>query len=152
MNVLGGIAEIEGEDFTVSSVLKFDSQAQTWSEVAPMPAVRDAAGACVVDSAIYIFGGRDGVGEATSPTYRYSTETNTWTTLSPRPEAKCAHGVCVLDGLIYVTGGKGSDESIFSSVHRFDPVASVERAGAHVHRTIRARSLCAGRQHLRGGW
>jgi N-acetylneuraminic acid mutarotase len=49
-------------------VLKFDRRTQTWSEVAPMPAERDFAGACVVGSDIYIFGGHDDDEEATSTT------------------------------------------------------------------------------------
>jgi hypothetical protein len=75
--VLGGVEEDEeGEEHTVSSVLKFDSRMQTWSEVAPMPAERDNAGACVLGSNIYIFGGRNDAMEKTSTTYRFSAETN----------------------------------------------------------------------------
>jgi hypothetical protein len=62
MYVLGGIESKEEGDHTTSSVLKVDSRTQTWSEVAPMPAERDAAGSCVVGSAIFIFGGRDDPG------------------------------------------------------------------------------------------
>jgi hypothetical protein len=122
MYVLGGIEVIDGRGRTVSSMLKFGSRAQTWSEVAPMPAGRDYAGVCVVRSAIYIFGGRDGIRGATSTTYRFSTETNTWTILSSMPVTKYAHSVCVLDGLIYVMRGQ-DDAQIFSCVHCYDPVA-----------------------------
>jgi N-acetylneuraminic acid mutarotase len=79
---------------------------------------------CVVDNAIYIFGGRDDDMEATTTTYRFSTETNMWATLAPMPDAKCNHCVCVLDGLIYVMGGEDSASDTVSSVHRFDPVAN----------------------------
>jgi N-acetylneuraminic acid mutarotase len=107
MYVLGGVGKTEGEgEQAVRSVLKFSSRAQTWSKVAPMAAKRYNAGACVLGTTIYIFGGRNGANEATSTTYCFDTKTNTWTTLAPMPEAKCFHNVCVLGGLIYVMGGK----------------------------------------------
>jgi N-acetylneuraminic acid mutarotase len=104
--VLGGIEKDEDrEEHTVNTVLKFDSRTQTWSEVAPLPAGRDNAGACVVGSDIYIFSGNDDDAVQTSTTYRFSTGTNVWTTLTPMPVATSSHRVCVLDGLIYVLGG-----------------------------------------------
>jgi N-acetylneuraminic acid mutarotase len=118
--VLGGI-----EERTVNSVLKFDSRRQTWSEVAPMPAERHNAGACVLGSDIYIFGGRNDAMEKTSTTYRFSTETNEWATLAPMPNAMSGHSVCVVDGLIYVLGGSESNYDHTSSVHRFDLVANM---------------------------
>jgi hypothetical protein len=127
MYVMGGVEvdEEEGEK-NVKSVLKFDCRVQTWSEVAPMPAERDYAGACVLGSNIYIFGCKNENGTATSTTYRFSTETNEWTTLAPMPEAKSLHSVSVLNGLIYVMGGWNSNANgnSMSSVHCFDLVTN----------------------------
>jgi N-acetylneuraminic acid mutarotase len=126
MYVLGGVEKDEElVEHTMNSVLKFDSRTQTWSEVAPMPAEHDNAGACVLGSNIYIIGGRNDDKEVTSTTYRFSTETNEWVTLAAMPEAKSHHSVTVLDGLIYVLGGVDSDNNYVSSVHRFDPVPNV---------------------------
>jgi N-acetylneuraminic acid mutarotase len=126
MYVLGGVEEDEESDeHTVNSVLKFDSRTQTWSEVAPVPAERDNAGACVLGSDIYIIGGRNDVMEKTSTAYRFSTETNEWVTLAAMPVAKSHYSVTVLDGLIYVLGGGDSDGIAMGSVHRFDPVANL---------------------------
>jgi influenza virus NS1A-binding protein len=126
MYVLGGVEEDEeGEEHTVSSVLKFDSRRQTWSEVAPMPGRRYNAGACVVGGDIYIIGGRNDDMEKTSTTYRFSTETKEWATLAPMPNAMSGHSVCVVDGLIYVLGGEQSNNYCTSSVHRFDLVANM---------------------------
>jgi hypothetical protein len=131
MYVLAGIEKDEGGDeHAVNSVLKLDSRTQIWSEVAPMPAERDTAGACVVGSDIYIFGGNAGDEVQTSTTYRFSSETNEWTTLTSMPVATSSHSVCVLDGLIYVLGGVDSDGIIIGSVHRFDPVANLWSAVA----------------------
>jgi N-acetylneuraminic acid mutarotase len=127
MYVMGGIEiDEEGRERTVKSVLKFGRRAQTWSEVASMLAERDNAGACMLGSDIYIFGGRNENDKPTSTTYRFNTERNEWATLAPMPEANSLHSVSVLDGLIYVMGGwdsNGNGNSV-SSVHRFDPVAN----------------------------
>jgi N-acetylneuraminic acid mutarotase len=124
--VLGGVEKEEDlGEHTVNSVLKFDSRSQTWSEVAPMPAERDYAGACLLGSDIYIFGGCNDDMEKSSTTYRFSSETNEWATLAPMPNAISGHCVCVVDGLIYVLGGEDSDYDCASSVHRFDPVANL---------------------------
>jgi N-acetylneuraminic acid mutarotase len=130
MYVVGGIEQDDGEESeTVDSVLKFDCRMQTWSEVVPMPEERDTAGACVLGSDIYVFGGRVENffggrvenGAPTSTTYRFNTETNAWATLAPMTEAKSQQSVFVLDGLIYVMG---------TSVHRFDPLANLWSAVA----------------------
>jgi hypothetical protein len=126
MYVLGGIEkDEESGEHTMNSVLKFDSKTHTWNEVAPMPAERDNAGACVLGSNIYIFGGRNDDMEMFSTAYRFSAETNEWATLAPMPEAKSHHSVCVVDGLIYVMGGGDSAGNIINSVHRFNPVANL---------------------------
>jgi hypothetical protein len=131
MYVLGGIERNERVgDETVKSVLKFDCLLQTWSEVAPMPEERDSAGACVLGSDIYIFGGNAEDGALTSSTYRFNTETNEWATLAPMPEAKSRHSVSVLDGLIYMMGGIDEHYNTVSSVHRFDPLANIWSAVA----------------------
>jgi N-acetylneuraminic acid mutarotase len=153
MYVLGGIEKIEDKEHTMNSVLKLDSLTQTWSEVAPMPAERDSTGVCVMSSDIYIFGGGDGGGKATSTTYRYSTDTNTWATLAPMPEDKCYHSVCVLDGLIYVMGGEDSNGVGVNTVHRFDPTANSWSAMApmSVDRTGLRSFVLDGSIHAIGG-
>jgi N-acetylneuraminic acid mutarotase len=133
MYVLGGIEKNQEEvDESMDSVLKFDCRMQTWSEVAIIPEVRDNAGACVLGSDIYIFGGNDENYTATSTTYRFSTATNEWATLAPMPEAKSQHSVSVLNGLICILGGLDSDDDdeCINSVHRFDPTSNLWSAVA----------------------
>jgi N-acetylneuraminic acid mutarotase len=122
--VLGG-----SEDGSrTSSVLMFDSGAQVWSAVAPMPRALHNCRACALGSDIFLFGGygSDEDGDETPPTVttrKPRTETDVWSTLTPVPEAIMSHSVCVVSGLIYATGGaRNSDsESEVSSAHRFDP-------------------------------
>jgi N-acetylneuraminic acid mutarotase len=140
MYVLGGIEQNyeEGKDDeggryeTVKSVLKFDCRMQMWSEVAPMPAEREDAGACVIAGNIYVFGGNTDDEVPTSTTYCFNTERNEWTTLAPIPEAMQGHSVCVLDGLIYLIGGKDDHDNTLSSVHCFDPVTNIWSAVAPI--------------------
>jgi hypothetical protein len=117
---------IDSSHHIVQSVLKFDVQTQTWSEVAQMPTGVAHAGACVLGNDIYMFGGRStNDDEGQSTTYHFSTVANEWTTLAPLPEEKCDYGVCVLAGLIYLVGGEDSSFADLSSVHRFDPVENL---------------------------
>jgi N-acetylneuraminic acid mutarotase len=155
MYVVGGIEQDEGgEAKTVDSVLKFDCRMQTWSEVAPMPEELDHAGACVLGSDIYVFGGRIENGTPTSSTYRFNTETNAWATLAPMPEAKSQQSVFVLNGLIYVMGGFDIDNYSNTSVHRFDPLANLWSAVApmSVARTALGSFVLDGSIYAVGGF
>jgi N-acetylneuraminic acid mutarotase len=154
MYVVGGIVQDEeGGCETVNSVLKFDCRMQTWSEVASMPAERDNAGACVLGSDIYIFGGKSESGAPTSTTYRFNTETNEWATLAPMSEATSQDSVSVLDGLIYVMGGLDSDENFISSIHRFHPLGNLWTAVApmSVARTSLGSFVLGGSIYAVGG-
>jgi N-acetylneuraminic acid mutarotase len=116
--VIGGTEDLAGDTLATRSVLTFDIRTQSWSEVAPMPAGRQEAAACVLGYDIYVFGEQRG-GVETSSIFRLNTMTNKWTTLAPMPEAKHGHGVCVVDGLIYVVGGRFAN-----SIFGFDPAAA----------------------------
>jgi N-acetylneuraminic acid mutarotase len=155
MYVLGGIeAAEEGGLETVDSVLKFNRRMQTWSEMAPMPEERDNAGACVLGSDIYVFGGKNiNDTSPTSAAYRFNTETNEWATLAPMPEAKSDHSVSVLDGFIYVMGGEDKDDSL-RSVLRFDPLANLwsTMAPMSVTRTVFGSFVLGGSIHAVAGY
>jgi hypothetical protein len=138
MYVIGGLELIDGHLRRVRKVLKFDNRTQAWSEVAPMPEPQAYAGVCVLESNIYVFGGKSRDNRDTTTVYCYDPVTDAWTTLAPMPEAKCFHSVCVIGGLIYVLGGQNVAAS--SSVHCFDPVAKSWSAVAPMST---ARSACA---------
>jgi N-acetylneuraminic acid mutarotase len=140
MFVMGGLETIGSRMARVRTVVKFDIREQTWSEVAPMPDYRIYAGACVLESDVYILGGSDSRNACTATTNRYNVDTDVWCTLAPMPEPKIGHKVCAHNGFIYVLGGKLHDNSISSSVHRFDPVANLWSTVASM--SI-ARSACA---------
>jgi N-acetylneuraminic acid mutarotase len=128
--ILGGMEGIVGDEYSLetTSVLKFDSGTQAWSEVAPMPEARASFATCVLGRHIYAVGGQS-IYEDDGPmstTYCYNAMTNVWSTLSAMPEAKMGHSVCVMSDHVYVLGGLVSTQqsSVVSSVHRFDPAGN----------------------------
>jgi N-acetylneuraminic acid mutarotase len=128
--VLGGVVEDEEAGCgvqTISTVMKFDTLKQTWSEVKSIPEAREASGMCVLGSSIYVFGGLDEDEMVTSTAYRFSTDTNVWSTLAPMPEAKWSLCACTLGGLMYLIGGRDylEQSKALHSVHRYDPVANM---------------------------
>jgi influenza virus NS1A-binding protein len=137
--VIGGMEKSDGRVRVLGSMLKFDSRTQGWSEVAPMPEHRAYAGACVLESNIYVFGGKGPGNRDTATAYCYDPVTDAWVTLAPMPEAKRFNSVCVIGGLIYVLGGQNV-VAPSSSAHSFDPVAKSWSAVAPMST---ARSACA---------
>jgi N-acetylneuraminic acid mutarotase len=115
MYVMGGKV---GEG-TTASVLKFDSEQGTWSEVESMPEVRSCLAACAVGSAIYVFGGYDEALDDHDSVFKYDTETDTWSILAPMPFASSSRSASLLDGVVYITGA-GDDGY---DVLRFDPAS-----------------------------
>lgn len=104
------------------SVLRYDSSADSWSEVAPMPEVAYCAAACVAGTDVYVFSGMDN-GQATNTVFRYDTVTDEWSKLAPKREARIWCQTCVLDNMVYVVGGFPPTIALVSSVCRLDPVA-----------------------------
>jgi hypothetical protein len=92
--ILGGMEGIVGEEYSLetTSVLKFDSSTQAWSEMAPMPEARANFVACVLNIAIYVVGGFAN-DNPTDTNFCYNTVTNVWSTLAPIPDTKLGHNV-----------------------------------------------------------
>jgi N-acetylneuraminic acid mutarotase len=152
--VMGGMELLDGLSLPLSNALKYDSSAQFWSEVAPIPEPRVEAAACVLRSEIYIFGGRGLNDAVAATTFCYNMQMDAWRTLAPMPAAVDCHTVCVVEGLIYVLGGRFSDDTAVSSVHRYDPVANL---WITVVPMSTPRSSCAsfvinGNIQIVGGW
>jgi hypothetical protein len=154
--ILGGMEGIVGDEYSLdtTSVLKFDSGTQAWSEVAPMPEARANFVACVLHNDIYVVGGF-GDDNPTDNNFCYNTVTNVWSTLAPIPDTKLGHSVCVVFGRIYVLGGRTTlDQAMASSVHRFDPVTNVWSAVAPMStpRCALTSFVLGGCLHAAGGF
>ena len=118
---IGGAMYVLGGD--LQHTWKYDAGTDTWSEVAPMPALRPYTAVCAIGSDIYVIGGRTQLNSIipTAEVSKYSVDSNSWSTVSPMPTARFVHGACVLGGMIYVAGGEDAASVRLSSVLRYDP-------------------------------
>ena len=87
------------------------SQPGTWTQKAPMPAVRGEVAAAAAGDRLFALGG--GVaGKAVPRNEEYDPATDRWRPRAPLPQARDHLGVAVLNGKIYAFGG------FTSSVHQ----------------------------------
>jgi N-acetylneuraminic acid mutarotase len=129
MYLVGGVVGNDSHRNRKSSVIMFDGNRGTWSEVAPMPEPRICVTACSLGSIIYVFGGRD-LDEDQASVCKYNAVANEWSTLAPMPIASSNLSACVVGGIIYIIGASNCD------VLRFDPVSEV---WSTVARTLHSR-------------
>jgi len=120
----------------------------TWTTATALPAPRGFAAAVVANSfnskvggsgTLYLLGGLDGTGAATSTVYEASLNADgripsagaagTWTATTAMPQAVFAHGAAIFHGSIYVAGGNDSGGN---------PVASVISAPINADGTLGA--------------
>jgi N-acetylneuraminic acid mutarotase len=111
-------------DKALGTVEVFDSQANDWTSVAPMPTARAFHGAAVTPARIHVIGGVGDFEGVVLPTHEvYDTATNTWSTAAPMPTARqCLDVVTGSDGLVYAIGGVNADQG-FATVEAYEPAA-----------------------------
>ena len=91
----------------ISSVERYDPEANAWEAVAPMSTGRRWAVAAAIDGKLYVVGGAqkhstDGL----SSVVRYDPQSNAWEVVAPHPIGKIyASAAAVLEGKLYVMGG-----------------------------------------------
>lgn len=114
-----------------------------WSTATALPAARGFSAGVVANGfnskvsgngTIYVLGGLDNTGSATSTVYYAnlnsdgtipaSGTTGSWTATTPLPQALFAHGAVIFQGRIYVVGGNGTDgipvSTVYSAVVKSD--------------------------------
>jgi len=107
----------------------------TWSTLTPLPGKRGFAAAVFANSynslingsAIFVLGGLDDTGAATSTVYYTILNANgtipaggssgTWATTAALPQALSAEGAAIFHGRIYVAGGNGSTGAPVTKVY-----------------------------------
>jgi hypothetical protein len=118
----------------------------SWTAATPLPASRGFASAVTANAFnslisgngnLYVLGGLDGTGSATSTVYFASlnadgsvpsvSTTGTWTATTPLPQALSATGAVIFHGRIYVAGGNDSTGT---------PVAHVYSSAIHSDGTL----------------
>jgi hypothetical protein len=107
--VFGGKDE---DDVLFDSVHKYDTVADAWSTLAPMPQVSAEHSAIVFSGLIYIIG----TGEDGDEVMRYDPALSEWSTLNPTLHSRRGGDSFLLGGCLYAVGGYLDN----SSVERYD--------------------------------
>ena len=98
-----------------------------WSSIASTPAPRGAAGATSLhDGLIYVVGGLNVSGAATSTLYVYDPATNRWSQKASAPVPLNKPNVVGSGGRLYVLGSRNRPRAAY----RYDPVANIWSAFA----------------------
>lgn len=96
----------------VFSTLRYNVDANVWSEVAPMREKIRSYGLAILSKQIYVIGGRGmSVAERNSVDV-YNTEKNQWSSAAPMRTKRAHFGCVVFRNCIYVILGAGGSNSI----------------------------------------
>jgi hypothetical protein len=107
--VFGGEDEVgEEQDF----VMKYDTVADAWSTLAPMPHTSSFHSACICNGLVYIVG----AGIHGQNFLCFKPDSEVWITLSPTLSCRRYCATFMLDGSLYAAGGVVNP----SSVERYD--------------------------------
>jgi hypothetical protein len=89
-----------------ASVFKYDTVANDWSTLAPMPVACSFHSACVLDGLIYIVGAGNGANE--SEVLRFDPVSGAWSTLAPTTSRRYGGegSSFVVGGCLYAVGGR----------------------------------------------
>ena len=109
--VLGGLAIVQGR--AIARTFEFDPATGSWTEKAPLPTARGAAGTAELGGKVYVAGGLP-VNEFAV----FDPATNTWTELPPMPTPRNHLTAQALDGKFYAIGGR---PPLTGAVEVYDP-------------------------------
>jgi hypothetical protein len=137
-----------------ASPAQSQTPAGTWTQEAPMPAVRGEVAAAAVGDRLFAVGGSV-AGKAVARNEEYDPATDRWRPRAPLPQARDHLGVAVLDRKIYAFGGFTSSvhQGAGDGVFEYDPTGdrwqmltpmSAGRASVGV-------AVLAGKLHVIGG-
>jgi hypothetical protein len=114
---------------SVASFARFDPNAKTWTDLAPLPAPRSTHDAVVVGDLLYVVGGwsMNGGGAENSEfhgdalVFDLSREDARWERLPTPPFRRRALAAAAIGGKVYVLGGLTGDGKVVKSVDIYDP-------------------------------
>jgi N-acetylneuraminic acid mutarotase len=142
--VAGGLKRNAGGDLEgVNTLYKYDTEADEWNTLAPLPRKVKAVGMCEVDGKLYAVGGGAARGNYLSTLYAYDPAVNTWSTLAPMPTARASLGVFVRGGCIYVVGGHiNAHGDACDAVERYDLASNTWTAVRSLPAATRTLQCC----------
>jgi len=130
MYFAGGLAgdyqNTDPPQVTKDQVYRYDPAANTWTQIATLPAPRGAGGLALVGRELHYIGGFPEDNFSNPGTHWvYNLDTKAWTTAPSMPDPKDHFSTVVLNGQIYCLGGEHGhhelhDQSV--TAHRYDPV------------------------------
>ena len=138
--VLGGLAIVQGR--AIARTFEFDPATESWTEKAPMPRARGAAGTAELGGKIYVAGGQRG-SLTVSEFAVFDPATNTWMELPPMPTPRNHLTAQALGGEFYAIGGRPAAERSGGGVR--PGVEHLDRACLNVHPPQRDRFRHAAR-------
>src|ERR671915_52539 len=92
----------------------------SWTTGAPLPTPRSEIAGAALNGKIYIIGGFDGTGQATTSVEVYDPIADEWTELQPMPSKRGGLASTSVNGTIYAFGGEEPGRT-FNNNERFDP-------------------------------
>ena len=124
---------VNNSESPVTSVFVYDPSTKFWTQGAPIPRPRGAAGLVMINNEFYLLGGivnghQDGWVRWVD---KYNPTTGVWTSLPDMPRERDHFQAVVIDGRIYLAGGRKTNASgnVFGTtvpqLDVFDPVAQV---------------------------
>ncbi len=112
VGILGGRIVLAGgfRNLAASDLVDiYDPAQNSWSNGAPLPALRDHACGGVVGNRLIFAGGRTVQTNSPRPdVWSYDASTNMWTVRAPMPTGRGGMGCGVIGDLLYTTGGEGN--------------------------------------------
>lgn len=100
----------------------YDPIQDQWTDLSPECPPLSMAGGCVVDSAIYLFGGisdYNATNRGSKRITKYYPGKDEWKFYGYMPETNLQHSVCEIGGNIYIIGGRGYNFGVRNNVDEF---------------------------------
>jgi N-acetylneuraminic acid mutarotase len=101
----------------------YDPGTSSWSAIAPLPEALNGASAGFLGDRLYVAGGWNDSGVASTHAYAYDPGTNAWSRVADLPSPHSAAGSAVVNGRLLVIGGCTTNECATASdaVVSYDP-------------------------------
>jgi hypothetical protein len=112
-------------------VFKYDTVADEWSTMAPMPHACSCHSASVLDGLVYIVG----AGESRHEVLRFDLPSGVWSTLAPTENSRDIGSSFVLGGCLYAVGDEAYSARVASNT-RADVADMLEGRGFNSAATI----------------
>ena len=125
---------------TLSTVEVYDPAANTWGQIADMPAARVRTSSAVLNGKIYVIGGVTNVGGGQELVHVYDPATDKWEKGPDLLEKRWAGSSTAVNGKVYVLGGFRKELHWVEFLEEYDPPRSISGSRKRICR--RPDSIC----------